>query len=272
LTIYHSMKKFIGTIVCTMCTVVICAQLTWLSAGQQPLPGAYSRNFHHLFSVLQQQAALAYVPSVTAGVTTEQRFLLKALSSHTAALAMPGLGGGLSLIMQQSGYHAYRQRGIGFGYGRTLGHRCGIGIQIDHLSKTIPQYMSASTLTFELSCILHLTSQLHAAIHAFNPAHRKLYGELLPVVYTVGMGYEVSPDFLCSIAVKQENDAAPFTKFMCDYRPVAAFSLQLGLSTEPQFSTLGMGVYLNRLYISCTAHYHPQLGITPQIALVWQAQ
>lgn len=255
------------TIVCTMCTVIICAQLTWLSAGKQSLPGAYSRNFHRLFTALQQQAGLAYIPAVVTGVTSERRFMLKALSMHTAAIAMPAMGGGMGLSLQQAGYSAYRQQMLGAGYGRKLGNRFSLGMQVDYLWASIPGYVSASTVTVELGCLLHVTSRLHMGLHVFNPAGQRLGMDVLPVKYTAGLGYEASPEFLLSAVVIQEGKLAPVTRVMCEYRPVPQLSLQL-------YSDAGAaaGILLRRLYCSVAAHHHPQLGITPEITVIWQVK
>jgi hypothetical protein len=267
------MKKIIATIVCTLCTIVICAQLVWLSLDKQPSPGTYSRNFHQLFTALQNQAALAYIPAVTAGVSTERRFMLDAISRHTAALAIPVHHGAFGLNYQQSGYSAFREQVLGLAYGRKLGPRVSIGMQIDYLSKVIPLYATASTITFELGCILHLTSQLHAGLHAFNPGSNRfirLDHEQIPAIYSAGLGYEVSTAFLVSVAVIQETAIAPATKVMCEYRIIPQLSLQLGICTVPQLNSAAIGLTLQQLYLQLSTNYHPQLGISPAISIIWQ--
>jgi hypothetical protein len=267
------MKKIIATIVCTMCTAVICAQLVWLSVDKQPFAGTYSRNFHQLLTALQNQAALAYIPVVTAGVSTEQRFLLKAISTHAAALAVPVRHGGFGLHLQQSGYTDYRRQAIGLSYGRTVGDRFSIGMQADYLSEVIPQYSTAATVVFELGCLMHLTPQLHMGLHVFNPtagSSQSLGKNKVPAIYSAGLGYEVTPAFLLSIAVTQETGAATLAKVMCEYRIVKQLSLQLGMSTDPQLNSIAIGISLRRLYIQLSASHHPQLGLTPATAIVWQ--
>lgn len=267
------MKKIIATIACTLCTAVICAQLAWLSVDKQPFAGTYSRNFQQLLTAIQNQAALAYIPVVTVGVSTEQRFLLKAISTHAAAMAFPVKHGGFGVHLQQSGYADYKRQAIGLGYGRTLGNRCSIGLQFDYLRKSIPQYTNAATLVFELGCLFHLTPQLHMGFHSFNPAagrSRQLGNDKVPAIYSAGIGYEIGPDFLLSVSVTDNADAGTFTKVMCEYRVIKQLSLQLGMSTDPQLSNAAVGLILRQLYILLSATYHPQLGLTPAISLVWQ--
>ncbi len=266
------MKKIIATIVCTLCSAVICAQLVWLSVDKQPLAGAYSRNYHQLLTTLQNQAALAYIPVVTAGVRTERRFMLSAIQQHHVMIALPVSKGGFGLHLAQSGFSYFRQQSIGFAYGRKLGERCSIGLQMDYLSKTIPRYFNAGTIVGELGCLIHLTPELHVGMHVFNPTRnklRRLDNEVIPAIYSAGMGYEVSAAFLLSVAVVKETATALLTKVMCEYHMLKTLSLQLGICTDPQLNTAAIGFTLQQLFVLLSANYHPQLGITPSAAVVW---
>jgi hypothetical protein len=260
------LKKIFVSIVCTTCSILSCAQTVWLSAEKQQYPGTYSRHFQQVFTAVQNPAALAYISVPSAGVNTEKRFMLKALSVHTAVVVLPVSPGAFSFNIQQAGYSAYRQQQLGFAYGRQLGNKLSIGMQIDYLANTIRQYGSMNTVTFELGCLLHITPQLHAGIHIFNPAARKLGDEPLSVIYTAGLGYEVSEDFLISAAVVQENDVAPVAKVMCEYRIIPQLSLQLGTSPTNAAASFTLG----RMRIFFAASHHPQLGFTPNTSIVWQ--
>lgn len=261
------MKKLFVSIVCTTCSAFLCAQPVWLSAQKQQYAGTYSRNFQQVFTAMQNQAALAYLPVLSAGVSTERMFMLKALSIHTVTLVVPVSSAAFALNLQRSGFSAYHQEQAGIAYGRKLGDKLSIGMQIDYLSKAIQQYGRADVLTFELGCLLHITSQLHVGLHTFNPALRSLGTESLPVIYTAGAGYEVSANFLISTSVIQEDDAAPVAAFMCEYRIIPQLSLQLGLSPASNATAC---FTLNNMRIVLSATHHPQLGFTPNTSIVWQ--
>jgi len=258
------------SIVCTTCSALSCAQPVWLSAEKQQYPGTYSRNFQQVFTAMQNQAALAYIPVISAGVSTERMFMLKELNMHTITMVVPVSSGAFACSLQQVGYRAYRQQQAGFAYGRKLGSKLSIGMQIDYLSKTIQQYGRADAITFELGCLLHITPQLHVGLHTFNPVPHKAGGEPLPVIYTAGIGYEVSDNFLISTAVMQEDDATTVTKFMGEYRIIPQLSLQFGLSPDPQFSSAAVSFSLRKMRIFLSATHHPQLGFTPNTSIVWQ--
>ncbi|SFD10960.1 hypothetical protein SAMN05518672_101518 [Chitinophaga sp. CF118] len=252
-----------------MCTLLSCAQPVLLSTEKQLYPGTYSRHFQQVFTAMQNQAALAYIPVLSAGVSTERRFMLKALSMHTVTLALPVPPGTFAFTLQQAGYSAYHQQQMGVAYGRKLGNKLSIGMQVDYFSKAIRQYGRADAVTFELGCLLHITPQLHAGLHAFNPVAGKLGNEPMPVIYTAGLGYEVSDAFLISAAVIQQDDATPATSIMCEYRIIPQLSLQLGLSPDPQFSSAAASFTLGSMRIFLSATHHPQLGFTPTTSIIW---
>ncbi|QHS60618.1 hypothetical protein [Chitinophaga agri] len=269
------MKKIIATIVCTLCTVVIFAQLVWLSVDKQPFAGTYSRNYHQLLTTWQNQAALAYIPAITAGIRTERRFMLSAIHQHDAGIVLPVTRGGFGLHLTQTGSAHFRQQSIGFAYGRPLGERLSIGTQFSYLSRQVPGYFHAHTIIAELGCLIHLTPQLHAGMHVFNPAGSRLQkpgNEQVPAVYSAGIGYEISAVLLLSAALVKESAMATLTKVMCEYRIIRELSLQLGICTDPQLNTAAVEVSLQQLHIQLSASHHPQLGMTPAASFVWQVK
>ncbi|HEY1167183.1 MAG TPA: hypothetical protein VGE90_18540 [Chitinophaga sp.] len=267
------MIRIISTLVCAIIASMLYAQPVWLPTGPLPSGGAYSSQFQHVFTAMHNQAALAQLPALTAGAYTERRFMMKALSTYALALAAPVPPGAFGLTFVRFGSPVFYQQKLGLGYGRSLGDKLSIGLQADYLTVSMQQYGSAATLTFEAGCLLHITPQLHAGFHVFNPPARQLDKsgqEEIPVVYTAGAGYEVSSDFLLSVEVIRVTARAFTTRLMSEYRVMPQLSLQLGLSTDPQLSGAGASFSWEGLRIHLYGNYHPQLGITPATAIVWQ--
>jgi hypothetical protein len=250
------------------------AQPVWLPAGPQHTGGAYSTQFQHVFTAMHNQAALAQLSTATAGIYAERRFMLGAAGLYAVALALPVSSGAFGLALQRFGFDAFNLQKLGFAYGRSLGDKVSIGLQADYLSVAMQQYGRAATFTFEAGCLLHITQQLHAGFHVFNPPARQLdkAGQDIPVIYTAGAGYEVSNTFLLSVEVIRES-ARPFnTRIMAAYKATARFSLQLELSTDPALSGAGVGFSWQNLYCLLSGNYHPQLGVTPAATIIWQPE
>jgi hypothetical protein len=267
------MIRIVSTLVCTIISSMLHAQPVWSPTGPQQSGGAYSAQFQHAFTAMHNQAALAQLSAFTAGAYTERRFMLKALSLYSLALAVPVPSGAFGLSLQHFGFAAFNWQKLGFAYGRSLGTKVSIGLQADYLAISMQQYGRAGTLTFEAGCLLHITPQLHAGFHVFNPPARQLdkSGQQdLPVVYTAGAGYEMSAAFLLSAEVIRETNRPVTTRLMSEYRVVPELSLQLGLSTDPQLSGAGASFSWQGLRICVFGNYHPQLGLTPATAIIWQ--
>lgn len=269
------MRKLIATVVCTCGISLLKAQSVWLPVGPLQAGGAYSTQFQHVFTALHNQAGLAHISTVSAGVYAERRFMLAATSLYAVAVAIPTPSGTFGLFAQHFGYNVFNQQKLGIAYGRTLGSKVSIGIQADYLAASIQQYGRAGTVTFEAGCLLHITPQLHAGIHAFNPPARQLYkagAQDIPVVYSAGIGYEVSGSLLFSAEAIQETGRPVTTRVMGTYRVIPRLSLQLGIATDPQLSGGGISFSWQSLRIYVSGSYHPQLGITPATAVTWQPQ
>jgi hypothetical protein len=267
------MIRIISTLVCAIISSMLYAQPVWLPTGPQSTGGAYSSQFQDVFTVMYNQAALGHLPALTAGAYTERRFMLKALSMYALALAVPVPPGAFGLTFTRFGTTAFHQQKLGLAYGRSLGDKVSIGLQADYLAVSMQQYGSASTLTFEAGCLLHISPQLHAGFHVFNPPARQLdkSGQQdIPVVYTAGAGYEVSAAFLLSAELIRESARSITTRLMSEYKLIPQLSLQLALSTDPQLSGAGISFSWEGLRIHLYGNYHPQLGVTPATAIVWQ--
>ena len=95
------------------------AQISRLPAGSSyTRTTAYSRQFADAFSFAANQGALAGVQSFSAGVYSERRFLLKALSLFSAAVVLPTASGHFGFKGDYFGEAAYNESAISLASGR----------------------------------------------------------------------------------------------------------------------------------------------------------
>ena len=264
--------KYLLVIVCLLQHAGSVAQVL-SPVGKDPGLGIYSRHFQQVFAVEEHPAALAQTTALTAGVYAERRFMLKATSLYAAAIALPTGPGAFSVNMQRFGFTDYQEQKLGFGYGRHLGKLVDIGLQADYFSKSIPGYGQAGLTTFNGGVLVHISPHVHAGADVFNPVRRKLDKlgeEKMPAAYTVGAGYE-STQFYIGAAVVSQSDQHLLTKVSCEYLPVKQLALQAGIATNPQYNFAGVSLRWPHLRIDFAGSYHPQLGITPGVAIIWKA-
>jgi hypothetical protein len=157
--------------------------------------GAYSNKQQDVFSFMNNQAALAGVKSIGAGVYGERRFMLAENSSYALAAAFPTTKGNFGINLNYSGFKNFNENKIGLAYARSLGSKLDVGIQFNYYGYSIPTYGNASAINFEAGAIMHFSEKLSGGIHVYNPVGGKLGktgDEKLASAYKFGLGYDAS--------------------------------------------------------------------------------
>lgn len=247
----------------------------------QPLPpnsgysavGTYSQHFNDVFSYTSNQASLSQIKTGAIGVLSERRFMLKELTRYCAAVATPTKLGGVALGMDFTGSKDFSQSKLGLAYGRSLGEKAGLGIQFNYARVHISGYGDAGSISVELGCLLHLTEKLHGGCHVYNPfgwgfgAHSE---EKLPSVYTFGLGYEVSEQLLIHSIIEKEGGRKVNVNLALHYAMAEQFFLRGGISSGEGFSFAGAGLLWKNFRTDLCASWHPRLGFSPSLLLVFR--
>jgi hypothetical protein len=234
--------------------------------------GAYSLNHIDAFSFSTNQAALAQVKGLSAGLYGERRFMLEERSNYSAIVAMPTKSGNFALKANYAGFTDFNETQFGLAYGRKLGAKLDIGAQFNYNSILISNYGSSSAISFELGTIFHLTEKLHTGLHVSNPVAGKFgkdQSEKLSSVYSVGVGYDASTNFLISAEVQKEEDQPVNVNAGFQYKIASQLLVRAGMSSATSTIWAGAGLSLKSLRLDLVAGYHPQLGVTPGIMLLF---
>jgi hypothetical protein len=234
--------------------------------------GAYSNHHIDVFSFHSNQAALAEIKNTSAGIYGERRFLLKELSLYNAAIMLPTRSGNFGLDARYYGYADYNETQLGLAYARSLGSKVDIGVQFNYYAVKIAGYGNANSINFEIGTILHLTDKLNAGVHVYNPVGGKLgknEEEKLPSAYSGGIGYEASEIFFFSLEIEKEEDKPVNVNAGLQYKFLPRLLARAGVSTTNSSMYLGIGFGWSFIRIDATASYHPQLGITPGLLMIF---
>lgn len=234
--------------------------------------GAYSINHADVFSFTANQASLAQLKNSAAGVYGERRFLLSELNNYTATIGLTTNSGNFGVKANYSGFSDYNETQLGLAYGRKMGNKVDIGAQINYQSIRINSYGNASAVSFELGTILHLTDKLHAGLHATNPVGGKFgkdQQEKLSSVYSFGIGYEASDKFLVSAEIQKEEDQPVNVNAGVQYKFIPQLLVRAGMSSATSAAWLGLGLTIKSFRLDVTTSYHPQLGITPGVLMLF---
>lgn len=224
-----------------------------------------------LFSVTSNQAALAQIKNISAGVFGEKRFLLAETNMYSAIIAVPTKDGNFAFQADYFGFKNYNESQLGIAYARSVGKDLDLGIKFNYYSFMIPGFESPSTFNFEIGAIVHLTEQLYAGIHFYNPVGGKLSetkNDKLSSIYSFGLGYEVSDIFLLSTEFVKQEELPVNVNVAMQYNFAKQFFARFGISTQNGSPFAGAGVSWENFRLDVSASYHPQLGISPGLMLI----
>jgi hypothetical protein len=237
-----------------------------------PAIGVYSKNLADPFSMIINPASLGAVERSAAGVYRERRFLLNALNQYTAVAAFTTSSGNFGLQADYFGYANYNETQLGFGYGRSLGSKVDVGVKFNYYNMRIPAYSSASTFHFEAGVLMHLSEKLHAGFSVFNPVggqFNKETKEKIASVYRAGFGYEASDKFFITTEIVKEEDKKVAVNAAFQYALVEQLLIKAGINTLNEQPFIGAGLKLGQLRIDFATSYHPQLGLSPAVMLLY---
>ena len=234
--------------------------------------GAYSINHADVFSFTNNQASLAQMKSAAAGVYGERRFMLDELSLYQLAIDVPTNSGNFGVKAGYFGFSDYNESQMGLAYARKLGSKVDIGVQFNYNGIQASGYGGATAIKFEIGTVFHLTDELNAGVHAYNPVGGK-FGknaeEKLASIYTVGLGYEASDKFFVSAEIEKEENQTVSVNAGMQYKFLPQFMIRAGIATNTSNLYGGVSLFLKTFRLDVVASYHPQLGVTPGLLLIY---
>lgn len=235
--------------------------------------GAYSTKQADVFSFTNNQAALAQAKTAGVGIFGERRFMLEETSIYGLALALPTKNlGNFGVMVNYSGFTNFNENKAGIAYARSLGKMVDIGVQFNYYGYRIPSYGNASAINFEAGALVHLTDKLNAGVHVYNPVGGKLGkegDEKLASSYQLGLGYDASDNFYFSAEMVKEEDKEVNVIGGIQYHFKKQFFARAGFMSETGSGFAGLGLAWNTFRFDIAASYHPQLGFSPGIMLLY---
>jgi hypothetical protein len=269
-------KRILLFAVLLVCTITATAQVTRMPVAVfYPSIGAYSSQSNDAFSFRSNTAALAGVEHFSAGIFSERRFLLEELSGYSFAVTLPTSTGNFGLKGDYFGGRLFNEATLGFAYGRKLGEKAAVGLGFNYVSLNASGYGSASALTFDAGAIFQLTEHLQTGFHAYNPVEMKISKtreEKLPALYSIGLGYDVSPQFYIGTEIVKTEGQPLSVNTGFHYAFVENLVARGGISSATSVYYVSFGVQVKSFRIDATASFHPYLGTTPGLLFIYAPQ
>jgi hypothetical protein len=83
------------------------------------------------------------------------------------------------------------------------------------------------------------------------------------------LGYDASEKFFISAEIEKEEDQPVNVNAGMQYKFLPQLLARVGMSTATSSAWFGLGLTIKTLRIDVTTNYHPQLGITPGLMLLF---
>ena len=233
---------------------------------------AYSTKQTDPFSFTGNQAALAKMSTGGVGIYGERRFLLADNTIYSVAAAVPTKLGNFGVQVNYAGFQNFNEQKAGLAYGRSLGEKVDIGVQFNYYGYIIPAYQNSSAINFEAGAIFHVSEKLNAGVHVYNPVGGtidKANDEKLAAAYKFGLGYDASENFYVSTEIVKEEDQPVNVTGGFQYRFKKQFFARAGFRSDNNTGYAGFGFLYEKLRIDVAASFHPQLGVSPAVLLIY---
>ena len=233
--------------------------------------GAYSIHHVDIFSITNNEASLVQIKEPAFGVYSERRFLLTETNMFSSIVALPTSEGNFAFQADYFGFKNYNESQLGIAYARNAGSKLDLGIKFNYYSFRIPGYESSSTVNFEMGAIVHVNDKLNAGIHFYNPVGGKLSkteNEKLGSVYSIGIGYETSDNFLISAELVKQEGLPVNVNAAVQYDFAKKFFARFGVATQNETLFAGAGISWKNFRVDVSASFHPQLGLTPGLMFI----
>ncbi len=235
---------------------------------------------YDFWAISHNQAGIAGINALQAGIYAENRFMLQEMSLAAAAVVLPSQAGHFGLSIQYFGSSIYSEGKAGLAYSRKFSDKLAAGLQLNYLFTRIGEgYGSSGTACAEAGIIYELLPNLQIGAHIFNPTKAGLktenyHGneEFISTIIRSGMAYNFSNKVLLSLEVEKDIRHKPVTKLGIEYRAGEFVFVRAGISTNPVLNAFGFGLQTGRLQIDLSASYHYLLGYSPQAGVIYSFQ
>lgn len=221
----------------------------------------------NFWAVFHNQAGLGFLKQKGVGVHFENAYMLKELSQKAVGFVLPVRGGTFGITYNQFGYENFSKTKAGLAFGKQLGERIAVGIQLDYLRTHIGDvYGDRHSVTGEIGVISEPLDGFFVGAHVFNPVRAQLSeydDERLPTVFRLGLGYAFSNQLFVSAEAEKDLEYAPLLKVGVEYEIVDNLMLRAGITTNPALFSFGIGYTWKNITLDFAVSKHQILDYTP---------
>jgi len=236
--------------------------------------GAYSSHQVDIYATRANPASLAQLKQAAVAVYSERRFQVEGLNLYTASVGLTTGSGNFAIHGSYFGFDLSNQTQLSLAYGRKITSKLDVGAAFHY--QQISQagiYGKENAITGTLGILLHLTDKIHAGINAYNPiraAYDEAKTERLASQYSFGIGYDASDKLFVSAELVKTEGHNVNVNAGIQYQFIKQFFIRAGVATLTANYFAGLGFRLKDFRLDIAASFHPQLGVSPGLLLLYE--
>jgi hypothetical protein len=246
----------------------------WYPAGARSMSMANASVSHSdVWSYFNNPGSVAEIEELQAGLSYENRFLLKELQTQALAVAIPLKIGVISIGGHMYGYNQFRSYKGGIGYSMKLGEKLSAGVQMNYQGLSLNQnYGSRSSVTAEVGLYSRINDSWSFGASVINLGRSRLAefeDDRFSTLMRLGTSYSFSRKVLISMEIEKDLDHKPRFKTGLEYTIVDEFFIRGGFATaRPEF-TFGFGYDFKIVRLDLGSSYDQILGWSPNFSLIY---
>ena len=236
--------------------------------------GAYSKRFTDVFSFVSNPAVVPSEKAIQVGVYAEKKFLLNELNQYVLAISIPAPGASIGILSNYVGFANYSETQVGVAYAKNLG-AIHLGTRFNYSNIRIAGYGTNGFIHADIGMIWQVSEKLFTGVHLKNIVFSSLSGtkeEKPGLIYTMGIGYEISEAVFLSSEINKEESNPLTLLIRLQYKAGDRLTFRAGINTLTASPFLGAGWKWNNIRLEITGGFHPQLGVTPGLLLIFVPQ
>jgi hypothetical protein len=230
------------------------------------------------WSLYNNQAVMPFYGKMAMGIYYDNRYLLKETSTAVLGFMLPLKNG--SDVFSANLYHYgggnFGEMKAGIAYSKSFASVFSFGLQFDYLLDYFKDatYGKRSGFTFETGLYGQITKSFSIGFHVYNPARLKMISynnttEYIPTILRLGLAYKFRGKCIVGLEAEKNLDTKMQVHAGIEYM-ISDFLILRGGLRFPDFSfSLGLGTQLKSLSIDFASSYHPYLGYSPQLSLIY---
>lgn len=237
------------------------------------LGGAFTGLANSSATLFYNPAGAMLVPFREASFFYSRPYGLQELDYLTFSYLEPSLlprqYGAVGVSAKRYGFELYNETMFGLTYANSFEKKFLYGVTVNYQHTFIKSYGSAGAIGIDIGVLGLITETLTLgfAAHNLNAPRIGVSREELAQTYALGLSYKALSNFLIALDLEKDVRFPLSMKSGFEYRPVLAFSIRVGFSTEPSRFTGGFGVHYAMLDVDYAFATHRDLGMTNQLSV-----